>query len=147
MSWKSTRHRNPPRSDGTKTCTRCQEELPRVEFGPSVNTIDGRLNYCRACDNHQRTLAKHGLTRQQKATRAQQQGGCLICRRTAPGGQGWCVDHDRRCCPGDKSCAKCRRGILCTWCNSALGYAGDSPELLRKMADYLDRWNATRESE
>ena len=27
-------------------------------------------------------------------------------------------------------------------CNFALGYAGDSPKLLRKMADYLEAFNA-----
>lgn len=31
------------------------------------------------------------------------------------------VDHDRRCCPGRKSCGKCVRGLLCTVCNTRLG--------------------------
>lgn len=32
------------------------------------------------------------------------------------------------------------RGILHRQCNSALGAFGDSPELLRDAADYLDAW-------
>ena len=31
------------------------------------------------------------------------------------------------------------RGWLCTGCNAALGHAHDSPEVLRKLADYLER--------
>lgn len=133
-----------PRLDGTKWCLACRRDLPMVEFGPSVNSKDGRAGTCRSCENKRRTTAKHGLTREQKAEIARQQGGCLICRRTAPSGKGWVMDHDRSCCSGDKSCAKCRRGILCHWCNSALGYAMDSPELLRRLADYLEQWNASR---
>ena len=31
------------------------------------------------------------------------------------------------------------RGWICTRCNTALGYAKDSPELLRRLADYLEK--------
>lgn len=48
------------------------------------------------------------------------------------------VDHDRSCCPGDRSCVRCRRGVLCQWCNCALGYAGDDPDVLRRMAAYIE---------
>jgi hypothetical protein len=83
-------------------------------------------------------MRKHGLTTLDKEQIATEQGGCAICERPNPGRKGWVVDHDRTCCPTDKSCPKCRRGILCQWCNSALGYAHDNPTILRRMADYLE---------
>jgi hypothetical protein len=33
------------------------------------------------------------------------------------------------------------RGWICLNCNCALGHAKDNPELLRKMADYLEKWS------
>lgn len=32
------------------------------------------------------------------------------------------VDHDHKCCSGDKSCGKCVRGILCPGCNTGMHY-------------------------
>ena len=32
------------------------------------------------------------------------------------------VDHDHRCCLGQRSCGKCLRGILCADCNRKLGF-------------------------
>jgi hypothetical protein len=49
------------------------------------------------------------------------------------------IDHSHNCCPKDKSCEKCRRGLLCSFCNRALGLFHDDPELLRRAADYLSR--------
>ena len=31
------------------------------------------------------------------------------------------------------------RGFICMWCNSALGFAKDNPETLRKLAEYLEQ--------
>jgi hypothetical protein len=47
------------------------------------------------------------------------------------------VDHDHRCCPGDKSCGQCVRGLLCQNCNAAAGMVGDDPSRARALADYL----------
>ena len=52
---------------------------------------------------------------------------CDVCKKT---GRIICFDH---CHKSQKF-----RGWICSQCNVTLGYAGDSPELLRKLADYLD---------
>ena len=47
------------------------------------------------------------------------------------------VDHDHSCCPGESSCGRCVRGLLCTRCNLGCGYFDDDPEILERMAQYL----------
>jgi hypothetical protein len=71
----------------------------------------------------------------------EQEGRCAICRRMTK----LCVDHDHACCPrgGGKTCGKCRRGLLCDFCNRGLGMFRDNPEVLRNAAAYLDRWVAS----
>lgn len=54
---------------------------------------------------------------------------CAICDSDG-GGRSLVVDHDHS--------TKEIRGILCHWCNTALGNMRDSPERLRRAAKYLD---------
>lgn len=61
-------------------------------------------------------------------------GKCDICGET----RRLCIDHDHGCCPDNSSCGKCIRGLLCGWCNNSLGHARDNPEILRKLAVYLE---------
>lgn len=50
------------------------------------------------------------------------QGGlCGICGKTDTS-KNLAVDHDRRCCPGKRSCGDCVRGLLCGSCNPKLGF-------------------------
>lgn len=60
-----------------------------------------------------------------------QGGGCAICGSTKGGGAHLAIDHNHM--TGKV------RGILCFKCNSALAMANDNPELLRSMANYLER--------
>jgi len=50
-----------------------------------------------------------------------------------------CVDHDHKCCPGDRSCGKCVRGILGKSCNIILGYVEDSVDRLALLVEYFRR--------
>lgn len=116
----------------------CFQVLPVTDFGKHPRSPDGLASRCKRCEADRLMRAKHGMTSADKAALAALQGGCAICGQTNPGRKGWVIDHDRTCCPGDRSCVNCRRGVLCQWCNSALGYAHDDPATLRRMADYIE---------
>jgi hypothetical protein len=80
-------------------------------------------------------LRKHNLTAERFAAMlATQNERCEICatRMEPP-----CVDHDHRCCPGEGSCGKCVRGLLCGSCNKLLGFAKENLTVLEGAAAYL----------
>ncbi|WP_183594748.1 endonuclease VII domain-containing protein [Nocardioides soli] len=86
----------------------------------------------RARDKAQ-NLALYGLSLEQyQAMWSRQNGMCLTCGETLRSGIGGAaVDHDHL--------TGAVRGILCASCNRALGYARDSPAILRRLADYLEK--------
>lgn len=61
--------------------------------------------------------------------------GSLFCPENPP-----CMDHNRDCCDGDRSCGKCVRGLLCGTCNAGLGCLHDSVVLLKAAIQYLKKW-------
>lgn len=48
-----------------------------------------------------------------------------------------CVDHDHQCCPGERSCGRCVRGLLCPTCNLAVGFLRDDVSLASALGRYL----------
>lgn len=73
----------------------------------------------------------------------QQDGRCYLCGDPLQHGKPLAVhlDHDHRCCPTGRSCARCRRGLTCHYCNVAVGQAFDDPDRLRRIADNLEHAN------
>jgi hypothetical protein len=70
---------------------------------------------------------KYGLSpKEYYALVARQGGACAICRKIKP----LCVDHCHL--TGEV------RGLLCSTCNSALGFWGDSPIVVRRALKYLE---------
>lgn len=71
---------------------------------------------------------------------AEQRGLCYLCRlplERLEGKGAACIDHDHDCCPRNKYCARCIRGLACRGCNIILGYAKDDPSRLHMMASNL----------
>ena len=138
---------------GKKRCSRCAEIKPLGDF-------KGRSGRCKPCAAVKQrewsesekgkayykdyqfdyAIRQHGIEpTEYYAMLEQQGGGCAACGTTDPGGRGrWQIDHDHSCCPKEKSCGSCIRGLLCWKCNYALGLANDDPDRLRKMIDYLE---------
>lgn len=81
-----------------------------------------------------------------KALLKKQNGVCAVCNEVSVGRR-LAVDHDHACCPGARSCGRCVRALLCTRCNTVLGYVRDSQELLSKMIDYLKEKSCITSSE
>ena len=61
--------------------------------------------------------------------------GCSVCGSH----ERLSVDHDHSCCDGrSKGCGKCVRGILCSTCNTGLGFFRDDVALMKKAIAYLE---------
>lgn len=85
---------------------------------------------------------QYGLTLDEvEALVEKQDGKCMICQKALEmknGKKQYGVDHDHACCPGERSCGQCIRGILCHRCNWAIGLLDDDPRRLRRAALYLE---------
>jgi len=65
---------------------------------------------------------------------AEQRGLCIGCLAPPEEGVRFDVDHDHA--TGEV------RGLLCNRCNNVLSKAKDNPEILRRLASYLDEHQA-----
>lgn len=128
-----------PKSPDLKWCRLCDTIKPKIEFYVNRNHSTGRNNYCKGCSRNLNFKREYGISLEEYDDMLfKQSGQCLICgdsqnlnvidyrsgknRRLA-------VDH---CHKTGKV-----RGLLCDWCNRALGFLRDDPELFEKAAEYL----------
>jgi hypothetical protein len=139
-----------------KTCSRCGETKPIGDFSTYIrknrNNKVSIYSWCKPCKNetHDPLAARKSVVKvrynlsweEYTDLFMSQDEACAVCGAEESGGAGWHVDHDHGCCPGKKSCGKCVRGILCHACNTGLGNAKDSIEILRAMIAYLEKTSA-----
>jgi hypothetical protein len=80
-------------------------------------------------------LKQYGLTEEDFARMLEAQDyACAMCPHPFEDGETIYIDHDHTlgCHPGEKSaCDRCRRGLLCRECNTALGHIERRGELAR----------------
>ena len=83
----------------------------------------------------------YGWTAEQYEAAVQDRSGlCDVCNKPQQSGIRLAIDHDHTCCPERSACDKCRRGLLCTNCNTLLGSAYDSVEILEAAISYLKQY-------
>ena len=87
-----------------------------------------------------RLKTKYGLTLETfDALFASQNRRCALCNINTC--RQWNIDHDHKCCSTTKTCGKCIRGILCNNCNTMLGHAHDSIDILKLGIKYLNKFS------
>lgn len=126
-------------------CRNCKKYLNESSFKlkPIANTPYVMKNHCEDCRielQHRKTLKKHNMTLEQYLEiKEKQNDACKICGNHESGFRTrLSVDHDHSCCPGEGSCGKCVRGLLCHKCNMALGAVKDDVTILQTMIEYLN---------
>lgn len=98
----------------------------RIDNPVSRRTIRLKHRFQISPDEYERLLTEQG-------------GVCVGCLSDPAHVGSLVVDHDWSCCPGERSCGKCIRGLLCRKCNSALGMVRDDTKVLRQMIRYLGK--------
>lgn len=138
LSRKSAARKARAEAKAARVCEAC---------GDSVATMRSNARVCSVkCAMHLRqkegritpamrrgyVLKKYGMTASQfDAMLASQDNRCAICRTDDPGNKPWAIDHCH-----DKGHV---RGILCSFCNLALGLFKDNPANLRAATAYLEK--------
>jgi hypothetical protein len=125
-----------------RECADCHEIKSFSEFNKQTGQPGNVKHHCRACDrvyqHADRLWRMYKLTPAMVIAILEEQDGCAICHSPEPlAKHGWTVDHDHACCPGQYTCGKCVRGVLCQMCNVGLGSFRDSQEFLMQAVKYL----------
>lgn len=105
---------------GLRWCSGHKEFISQNRFGHGQS-------FCRDCVNERAFCRIHCLPLGwYKNKLAEQDGRCYLCRRTAeeanPKNAKLFLDHNHQCCPGERSCEKCARALLCERCNILVGW-------------------------
>jgi hypothetical protein len=81
-----------------------------------------------------RRFKRHNITKEiYDNLLSKHNGKCWICKIS----DAIHIDHDHSCCPEERSCGNCVRGVLCSNCNTAIGLLNDSEVLLNEAKKYL----------
>ena len=123
-----------------RLCKSCNVEKPIDDF--QKLTYNTSRFSCKACRVEEakdyRFRKEYGISRDEyHEKRKEQNYSCVICNKHEDNhSRGTLfVDHDHE--------TGKYRALLCTTCNTLLGMAKDSPELLEKAAEYLRKHGRT----
>lgn len=122
-----------------KICTKCSVEKSIDRFILIRNKPSA---HCRDCHNKDTNARWHQKSIEEKRVLGQKKrfakfsiseedyyaivdafkGVCGICQSPPNPDRDFAIDHDHSCCPGNKSCGQCIRGILCLECNLRMSW-------------------------
>jgi len=123
-----------------KKCTECHDTKPVREFRTVLDKRRGKTYVQPTCKDCRRKLDRRGKRRHDLQRRygispeeyeqmfKAQRGKCCLCGYSHPH-RPLHVDHNH-------TTGK-TRALLCNWCNTAIGYAREDVEILKKMIRYL----------
>jgi DNA-directed RNA polymerase subunit RPC12/RpoP len=133
------------------TCTQCKKEKSENDFYIRKNRLNskGRLSECKECTksrnskrykkdpdliNDMRAAKTYGLTLEQVQEMREKSGGiCSICNREGK------HHHKRLVIDHDHKTGKVR-DLICSTCNSMIGWCGEDTQTLQNLIDYLNRY-------
>lgn len=132
----------------TKRCTVCRDILPLASFNRNKRQPDGHDYRCRECDSQrkkERYATSEGKLQRRSSDlnrlygigvdewemmHVHQNGACFVCQKVVK--HTLHTDHHHKL--GHV------RALLCTHCNTALGFFKDDATLARRLADYVERF-------
>lgn len=149
-----------------KTCTKCGVEKPLDSFYRHPHAKHGRNPTCKDC--HREYCRKRYESKREQIcaqrreynARRQAEDPSYYRGRSIRNRYGITVDeYEKLLRAQNNRCAVCERqlddshrphldhchvtgkirGFLCQWCNTGLGMLNDSPERIRKLADYAEQ--------
>lgn len=135
-----------PWVNGRKVCPGCGIEKAEDGYQRDATRSGGYSAHCKECTHWQQIEYRYRLTQSEWLAVFELQGNrCAICGTDDPGhAYGFAVDHDHECCPGDRSCGECVRGIVCQYDNIHSDRR-KTPEFLAYVARYEARSRPLKE--
>ena len=133
-------------------CKTCNLDKPETSFTDNANAPGKRVHCkdCRATKARKHRVDFPDLYRGYEYKKKykitieifnevleKQNGVCAICGGVNSD-RPLAVDHDHSCCPGESTCGKCLRGLLCGRCNTGLGSFRDNIEILKSAVQYIE---------
>lgn len=118
-------------ADRCLDCEATAQKNSRSMRGDEINA-NRRAGWHKHRDRQKNTalLNAYGITKTEWDAMHRGQGGlCAICNTDTPKGRGWQTDHNHS--------TGAVRAILCHSCNSMIGHAKESPEILLSAFRYL----------
>ena len=138
---------------GFKICPQCLVNLPVTCYYKNNQSTNNIMSWCKDCCKRLRPQNKDYFKKYYQENKIKRRASdrkrrykvsekefqkqffsqgscCAICKTTDSGKQHWCVDHDHK--------TGIFRAVLCTSCNSMLGYAKDNSDTLKRAAAYID---------
>lgn len=149
QAWRARRKAEPKPLVTEKMCTKCKEVKPAAKFYKRLTNADGQNSQCRACvlavsSAYYRTIEPHraaawrqayhlkrsyGMTLEEYEWLASSQDNkCLVCDKS-----GLLLDVDHCHATGRI------RGLLCHYCNVALGLLRDDARIITGLLQYVQR--------
>ena len=122
-----------------KECTKADRKQ-RYEEDPAKYNAQSSAYAADPINRQKMKAHRYGITFEELTTLIEKQNNsCAACFTSFEDipDRNIHIDHDHECCPSNKGCRKCIRGILCWNCNAALGMLKDDIVRVHAIGKYL----------